>query len=455
MSQTKQIKKIKQHGLQRRLAVSMAGARSGARLLSSHAGSAFSNPEKKAKTRRQAFEREAVAFAKSLGELKGAYVKIGQMMALYGEHLLPEEVTTALHSLDNQTASMEMSVIESAMKAELGNSFKYFNIETEPLAAASLSQVHRASHPKSKQELCLKVQYPGVANTIESDFKMVLQLLKISKWVRSMIDIEEWMSELKDMLTDEVDYKRELKMTRKVAGLVAGDNRYVVPKVYPRWSTARLLTMDYLPGHDVTHLSIRALSQQRRNQLAKAMLEIFFKEVFEWGIMQTDPNFGNYRIQLRTKADQPDKLILLDFGAVRKLPNDFVKALRRTILAAHKNDRPQVIAGAIALNCLHPEQSQAVKESFADFCVLLMEPFRRDKSGVPAIALNRQNQYRWHESKLLRRVAKLGAKSLALEGFSAPPKEFALIARKLTGVFTFVSTLRAEMSEHQIVDKYL
>jgi len=455
VTQEKQIKKIKQNGLQRRLAVTVAGAQGGVRLLKSHAGSIFMAAEDKKQLRQKSLAQEAARFTYKLGELKGAYVKIGQMMALYGEHILPQEITAALHQLEHQTNSMEWPVIEAAIKKGLGKKYKDLDIESMPLAAASLAQVHQATKKTDDRALCIKVQYPGVANTIQSDFNSVLQMLRLTRWVQSGRDFEDWTQEIKDMLLDEVDYQREMRMTQKVAQLLASDSRYLVPEVAENYSTKTLLTMTYLDGVEVTHPSVARLSQSRRNNLARAMLEIFFKEVFEWGIMQTDPNFGNYRVQFRNEKDDIDKLVLLDFGAVRELSKDFTAALRKTILAAHKQDRQELIEGAIELKCLRSNQTNAVKESFADFCILLMEPFRKDMNGVPDYALNKQQHYKWQESRLLKRVGKLGAKSIAIDGFSSPPKEFALIARKLTGVFTFVSTLEAELKVNDIVEQYL
>lgn len=456
MSREKQIKSIKQNALQRRMAISLAGVGGGARLLTRHATSVFYNNEKKQQLRQAAFAKEAKTFAEKLGELKGIYVKIAQMMALYGDHLLPSELTDALHGLEHQTKSMHWSIIQAEIENSLGERQAQLNIDPRPLAAASLSQVHRAIDTTHGGQLCVKVQYPGVANTIEADFKLVTQMLGLMRWVPLGDDLAEWMQELKTMLLDEVDYRRELAMTDKIAHLLSGDNRYCVPSVIAGLSSRTVLTMEYLQGLEVTSQVIKKLSQGRRNALAIAMLEIFFKEIFEWGIMQTDPNFGNYRIQLQEKENTglPDKLVLLDFGAVRELDNTFLKALKKTVLATYRNNRAQIIAGAIQLNCLQKDQSDGIKESFADFCILLMEPFRKDKSQIPNFALNAQQQYKWRESRLLQRVGKLGAKSIKLDGFRSPPKEFALIVRKLTGVFTFITTLSAEFDATPIIEKY-
>ena len=124
-------------------------------------------------------------------------------------------------------------------------------------------------------------------------------------------------------------------------------------------------------------------------------------------------------------------------------------------MSAHLNHREDVIEGAIELGCLDVNQTDLVKESFADFCILLMEPFKESHNQTPDFALSKSGKYDWNSSRLIKRVGKAGAKAIVTEGFSTPPKEFALIARKLAGVFTFISTLRAEFNAYPIIQKYL
>lgn len=453
--------------MSRQLALSIAGATSGVRLLTNQATSFFLPDDERRAVRRKVLSQEAKLFVQKLGELKGAYVKIGQMLALYGNGLLPREVTDALHDLEDKTSSLEWLAIEPVLKETLGNRYAELRIDQWPIAAASLSQVHRATCIAEGRKLCIKVQYPGVAQAIESDFKSLMKMLRIARWLESGRDVERWVEEIRLMLVDEIDYVREREMTERVAQLLGDDDRVIVPTIEKQFSGSNVLTMNYIEGYEVTHPVVARLSRDRRNALAMTLLDIFFKEVFEWGVMQTDPNFGNYKVQVRRgkqtvrsgdlteSTNLKDRLVLLDFGAVRELDAGFLAAFRKTIVAAYRNDRNKVIEGAVELNCLVHSQPQSAKDSFADFCVLLMEPFRTDKSEIPAFALNAKGQYKWHESNLMKRVGKLGAKSMAVSGFSSPPKEFALIARKLSGVFTFVTTLRAEVDAHTIIDKYL
>ena len=443
------MKKIKKGGLRRRIAVGTAGARGGIGLLTSRASGLLLPKEKQQAHNEAALEREAMRFVKQLGELKGAYVKIGQMLALYGEHLLPRPVTNALHTLEAQTTAMEWTV----MAEQLDEQYRDFEIEGEPMAAASLSQVHRAKHSGIDHPLCLKIQYPGVAETIEDDFKNVMQMLSLARWIKSGRQLEQLTVELKQHLMQEVDYRYEFDIAQKVSDLVKTDSRYLVPAYHGEYSSESVLTMEFIEGLEVTHPDVQALSQSRRNRLAEAMLELFFNEAFRWQLMQTDPNFGNYRI-LIDQHGEDDKLVLLDFGAVHHLPDEFSRSLKKTILAAHRRDMETTIEGATELRCLRPNDTKLVKQSFAKFCCFILEPFSSDLNSLPEFARTPDGLYDWQASRLLKRAGRLGSEGMLVKGFAIPPSEFMLIMRKLTGVFTFVSALGAKTSAGELLDQY-
>lgn len=456
------MKKIKTGGLRRRLTIGAAGARSGLGLLSSKASSLLLPKDQQAAHNEAALSREAQRFVKELGELKGAYVKIGQMLALYGEHLLPAPVTQALHTLEAHTEAIDWSEIKPSIAAALGENFdETLTIEQEAFAAASLAQVHKAHLVRVEKAqsstgpsaLCLKVLYPGIAGAIDDDFKNVMQMLSLTRWIESGRQLDALTKELKTHLLREVDYRYELSTAQKMTSLLNGDERYTVPKYYPKLCSESLLTMDFVDAYEVTHPKVQALSQDRRNALAMSMLELFFKEAFEWRLMQTDPNFGNYRIKINSKTEQ-DVLVLLDFGAVHSLSKSFSESLRATILAAQQGDIERTILGLIDLNCLRASDSQNVKESFAQFCVFILEPFNSDLSSLDQGSISDDGFYDWQASKLLKRAGRLGSQGMLVKGFVVPPPEFMLMVRKLTGVFTFVSALGAKLDSAHLLDPY-
>ncbi|RLQ21342.1 AarF/ABC1/UbiB kinase family protein [Seongchinamella sediminis] len=404
--------------------------------------------------------REAQRFTAELGRLKGTYVKIGQMLALFGEHFLPPVLVEALRDLSDQTEALHWDALESFVRDSLGDRFDELEIDPEAVAAASLAQVHLAKVSASGEWICLKIQYPGLAEMIDSDFDAVVKMLVLARWVKSGRDLDNWMQSLRSHLHNEIDYQREAELTERMAALVAGLElegvHYHVPELRRRYCTGDILAMEFIEGFTVADPDVAALSQERRNALAKAMLELFFYELYDWGLLQTDPNFGNYLLRLddRRKKTADDELALLDFGSVLDCSEEFLYHLRETIAASQQRDVPRIIDGLVGLGCLQPGVSDEGRQMFADFCLHLLEPLRPVEQ-LPAEYLNDQGEYCWGRSRLMRRAGKQAAASAASRHFTPPSRDFALIARKLTGVFNFIAALDAQFNACDMIEAHI
>ncbi len=439
---------IKRTALRRGLSVSLAGARAtGALALDSALGRVLPVWKKNSRV----MENEARRFVSELGRLKGTYVKIGQMLALFGEHFLPPALTDALHELEARTEPLAWRVIEPTLKQRLGAAYDKLEINPIPLAAASLAQVHRARIIETGDEICLKILYPGVNDTIDTDFNAVVRMLTLTRWLKAGKELDDWLDDMREQLHLEVDYEREAEMTVRMAELVADDPRYRVPQVFPQFSCSGVLALEYLSGEAVTSDVLAKIPQARRNRLAIAMLDLFFHEVYVWGLMQTDPNFGNYRIALGEKSDE---LILLDFGALAECPEAFLDALGKTVAAGQQGDTDEVVAGLTELGCLTADSSVQAQQMFAEFCLHLLEPLR-EPGELPSEMLNQKGEYRWGASNLLRRAGSHAADSALSRHFSTPSREFAFVARKLTGVFTFIAVLNAEFNGAELLKQHV
>ncbi|MCB1848236.1 MAG: AarF/ABC1/UbiB kinase family protein, partial [Halieaceae bacterium] len=217
----KKPRSLKRSAIPRGLSVSLAGIRAGGAL-------AMDSAMQKLRGRGGAGEesefarREARRFVAELGKLKGTYVKIGQMMALMGEHFLPPALAEAMHDLGDQTQPLPWESVAPVLRASLGERFAELEIEREALAAASLAQVHVARIRASGEKICLKVQYPGLAEVIDSDFDAVVRMLVLARWVQAGRDLDDWLESMRHHLHNEIDYRREATLTLRMAELVAG-----------------------------------------------------------------------------------------------------------------------------------------------------------------------------------------------------------------------------------------
>jgi len=455
----KSVSRIKTGSFERRLSLTRAGLFAGTRMASHMATNWFSNKETREQRHRAMLSSQARFLVDELGRLKGSVVKIGQVMALYGEHFLPEEVTEALHTLEDQTTSLEWPAIERVLKAELGESrLSELDIDPEPIGAASLGQVHRAVRRSDGLELVLKVQYPGVADAVDSDLNAVAHLLKVARLVSFGPEFNDWLEEVREMMHREVDYRLEARTTEKFRQMLSHDPRFVVPRVLAEFSTDHIIASTYEHGHSVSSVAVRELPLERRSALGQAALELFFRELFEWGEIQTDPNFGNYRIRIAGEQggdSETDRIVLLDFGAVQSYSSDFLQPVIQMIRASYEEDLEQVVEGGIKLRFMSRDWPAEVLDKFGKVCMSVLEPLANDRSQWPDYAVNSHGQYRWKQSDLPSRVAKQAARSAISRYFRVPPKEFVFLNRKLIGVYTFIAVLHSEFNGEDLLRKYL
>lgn len=455
----KSVSRIKTGSFERRLSLTRAGLFAGTRMASHMATNWFSNKETREQRHRAMLSSQARFLVDELGRLKGSVVKIGQVMALYGEHFLPEEVTEALHTLEDQTTSLEWPAIERVLKAELGESrLSELDIDPEPIGAASLGQVHRGVRRSDGLELVLKVQYPGVADAVDSDLNAVAHLLKVARLVSFGPEFNDWLEEVREMMHREVDYRLEARTTEKFRQMLSHDPRFVVPRVLAEFSTDHIIASTYEHGHSVSSVAVRELPLERRSALGQAALELFFRELFEWGEIQTDPNFGNYRIRIAGEQggdSETDRIVLLDFGAVQSYSSGFLKPVIQMIRASYEEDLEQVVEGGIKLRFMSRDWPAEVLDKFGKVCMSVLEPLAKDRSQWPDYAVNSHGQYRWKQSDLPSRVAKQAARSAISRYFRVPPKEFVFLNRKLIGVYTFIAVLHSEFNGENLLRKYL
>ena len=444
---------IRRGALSRALSMSLAGAR---------AGGVFAIDGALKRLRGEAagddarLDREAHRFAQELGKLKGSYVKIGQLFALLGEHFLPAPLTRALHELEAETEALPWADMEPHFRVALGAQFDELDIEPQALAAASLAQVHRARIKSTGHEVVLKAQYPELAAVLDDDFNAVVRMLRLARWIPVSRDFDSWLTTLHEQLHAEIDYPREQAMARTFASalehhahLTETQVALKVPQFWQPYCGAQVLTLDYVEGHRAGSAAVAALSQDTRNALGRRMLQLFFIEVFDLGVVQTDPNFGNYLI-----SDNGDELALLDFGSVMALDDAVRGALCETIVAGLQGDDALLLDALVRLGCLPPDAESHAQETFKTFVINLLEPLRVAEQ-LPAEYLNRRGEYCWGRSELINRTGRHVARSMTSRQFAIPSGDFAMVARKLTGVFTFISVLEAEFNGEEIAAPFL
>lgn len=379
-----------------------------------------------------------------LGRLKGTAMKVGQSLSMYGEHFLPKEVNELLKSLQASSPPLSWSAVEAVVRKELGpEKYDELEIDTNPAAAASIGQVHRAKIKATGEEIVLKVQYPGVDGAVDSDLKLMKFILNVSNVIPRGPGYDQVFSEVREMFLQEIDYRLELKHLNRFHELLNGDDRYVLPKAFDRYCTGKILALEYLSGERGDSPRVQALPLTRRNALGRAFLDLYLRELVEFQLMQTDPHLGNYLIQIDPVGDH-DRLVLFDFGAVREVPDNFLRSYRHLMLGGYKRDRSLLLKGGRELGLVQPEDPDELGQRYVDLCMMMTEPF------------NEENQpYDWGNSDLPKRVATQATQLALRHRLRAPPRELIFLDRKLGGVFIFMSVLKCVTSGRDLIERTL
>lgn len=437
------IARLKTGSFERNFALAKLGVGAGAKIAVHSLSNIFRGEVSKTEADRDFYKVQAQVLADELGQLKGSVMKAGQMLAMFGDYFMPHEAVEVLSQLQDNTPPVHWRVVEPQLRASVGAAaLQELEIDETPLAAASLGQAHRARRKRDGLELVVKIQYPGVANAINSDIKTLSRLLVASRLTPKNIDLAPTFAEVREMLEGECDYAQEAAFTEDFGRRLAGDSRYVVPRVLREYSGARVLTTTYERGVSVSDASVRALPQARRDRLGLHFVELFLTEFFRWGLVQTDPHFGNYRI--RTDAAGNDQIVLLDFGATRAFPRRFIHDYSLIVSGAVEQDRARIQAGARAIGLIGSEFPASAMEAFAAMCERIVEPF--EPSRAPAGLRTAEGNYRFAASDLPMRVSQIAARNALTLSFRLPPREIVFLHRRLGGVYIALATLAAELN---------
>ena len=376
--------------------------------------------------------------AERLARLRGAAMKIGQMVSMQGEDLLPAEFAQALSVLRSQAAPMLPQQLRRALGREYGTGWerRFAAFDHEPVAAASIGQVHRVTTADGR-DLALKIQYPGVARSIASDVDNVAALLRLFNLLPIDLDVAGIADEAKRQLMQEADYLSEARFLEHYRKLVADEPSLLVPRVHGDLTTTRILAMDFVEAAPLDALA--TMSQGRRNAIGTVLERLMFRELFEFRVMQTDPNFANYLYQPKS-----GRLVLLDFGATRHFGTRFVLNYARISRAVIDGDRAAVAREAVRIGYAAADDPPQRMDAVVDMCLLACEPLRHI------------GRYDFGTSDLPARMRKLGIElAIRRRLLRLPPPETLFLHRKLVGSFLLLARLRAHVDARSLILPFL
>lgn len=373
-----------------------------------------------------------------LGQMRGAAMKLGQLVSMDTGDFLPPELADIFARLRADAQHMPPAQLNAVLAGHWGRNWReqFIRFDDRPIAAASIGQVHRAL-TLDNEDVAIKIQYPGVRRSIDSDVDNVATLLKLSHLLPGTLDIAPLLVEAKRQLHEEADYIREGEYLAQFGSLLADDAAYTVPTLHPALSGRNVLVMSYMES--VAIESTVTAPQEERDRIMTLLIELVLRELFEFNVMQTDPNFANYRYDPAT-----GKVVLLDFGASRPLPKAVVDQYRHLLQMGLAGDHDGVLAAVIDMGFMNAQTAKLNS---------------REITNIVATAINmvqQQGPFDFGQTGFVGDMRDEGMNIAAdRRNWHIPPSEMLFVQRKLGGVFLLASRLKARVDVRSMLDKYV
>ncbi|KXN85149.1 hypothetical protein AN958_11639 [Leucoagaricus sp. SymC.cos] len=390
-----------------------------------------------------------------LSQMRGAALKLGQFLSIQDTHLLPPDVDAIFRRVQDSAHYMPDYQLSQTLSTELGPKWEsefFASFDHIPFAAASIGQVHSAtllpsvtstyptSSPSDPIPVAVKVQFPNIRNSIDSDLSYVRMLLTASKILPRGMFLDRTVEVMKSELADECSYKREASFLRMFREFLAGDDRFKVPWVW-EGGTEGVLVMERVEGVSVGEAERLGLSQRDRNDIAGKILELCLKELFEFRTMQTDPNWTNFLWNPGTR-----QIELVDFGAARTYTKEFMDNWLRLLQAAASEDHDACKEWSLKLRYLTGDENDVMLKAHITSMSLLAAPF---KSTTPQ-PFSFGPHSSWAEiTKQIRSFIPV----MLQHRLTPPPRETYSLNRKLSGAFLLAARLDASLDTKAIWDK--
>jgi len=398
----------------------------------------FLNSKQTSDSRVKTHIRNAERIVSTLGELKGAAMKIGQHISIQAD-LLPKEFAEILSVLQQSAPPVDYELIEALITDEFGKSPEalFASFDPEPHASASIGQVHRARLANGT-EVVVKVQYPGIEENIEGDIQNLKTIISTGNLMGyQKADLNEIFEEIRDRLYEELNYNQEMENLKTFRKLFKKDKRILIPRAFPPYCSPRVLTMEYLPGDTIDALLEPPYSQQDRDHFGHLIFDLYAYQVLQLGMLHADPHPGNFAFL------KDGRLILYDFGCVKTIPSDVGQACRDLCRCYLSEDYDQIDDVLIRMGSRDPRKEPLDGETYKQFT----DPFR-DSFGLQAV-------HEFGSIPIHEKVKELAPLGLSKMLHFKPCRETVFIGRMIGGHYGNLCTLRASVEWRKIIESKL
>jgi predicted unusual protein kinase regulating ubiquinone biosynthesis (AarF/ABC1/UbiB family) len=403
-------------------------ARLGAKIGLAHAGTSarkiFASTQRREELSRAREIKTAQQVADELGNMKGALMKLGQM-ASYLDDGLPEPLRLALSQLQSQAPPMSVELVRQEVERELGASLEtmFVAFDEEPIAAASIGQVHRAilRTPDGEKAVAVKVQYPGVAEAIDADIKTADLLGTLLAFGFKSLNPEEMVLEIKDRLREELDYDNEARNQQLFADFYKGHPFIHVPQVFHEYSTAKVLVTELVSGHSFA--DVLTWPQQERDRAGEAIFRFVFRSLYRFRAFNGDPHPGNYIFH------RDGRVTFLDFGLIKHFTVEEMNMFQSMVTAAVLDHDMEKYRQVIEDAGMFQKDAPFTTEEAGDYFAHFYEPVRESRTMT------------WDSAYASSIVRHTFDRTSPIAQYATVPRSFVFIQRINLGLYALLGQL--------------
>jgi len=380
----------------------------------------------------------ALRLARGLDELKGAAMKMGQMLSLADDTVIPKAWRDALSRLQSDASARPWSEIQPLISTALNAQWPFADIEETAIHAASIGQVHKATLLDGTP-VAVKVRYPGLEASVRSDLENIRRVLLIANVLPAKANYDELFARVENLFLQELNFEKEKDFYLYYAEKLKNNSNIVIPRIYTEFSNESLLVSEWIVGENLkdwmTRIGAPHVSselEKTRDAIGHTLLDLLFFEIFENSYIQSDPNPANFLVT------PEGKLCLLDFGATEQLSTQLRDNYKRLSQACLLGSKLDVVRVGEEMNLLLPDDSQEARDSFVQMMAVTCEPFAH-------------NYFSWNGCQLTNRLKDKILSYAKATLLRPPPAELMFLNRRILGTQMILENLGPTIFARKVV----